>query len=196
MPTRHSKSQFWSNVIITMKKSPEERKSVILDLLKEAGRLSVDTLVETLGVSAMTVNRDIRELATEKKIRRMHGLILPPGEAIQAGNCALCRQEISERTQFLCLCTTGNMVSFCCPHCGLAQLRSIPMTTAIFATDYLYGTLVDAYSVTYLIGSRISLCCFPSVLCFRNPEDAASFRSGFGGELFSLGEAAQHLFPS
>lgn len=179
-----------------MKKSPEERRAVILNLLGEAGKLNVDNLAEELKVSPMTVNRDIRELANEGKIRRLHGLILSADEPSPSGDCALCRREVSERTQFLFLFHPGKTVSYCCPHCGFSQVDSSPAPTAVFATDFLFGTLINAFSATYLIGSRINLCCQPTVLSFTNQEDAIAFQKGFGGDIYPLNDAVQFLYQS
>jgi nitrous oxide reductase accessory protein NosL len=63
----------------------------------------------------------------------------------------------------------------------------------VFATDFLYGTLVSAASATYVIGSTVRLCCSPSVLSFESMEDAQRFQSGFGGELMNLQQAFEHL---
>jgi DeoR family transcriptional regulator, copper-sensing transcriptional repressor len=177
-----------------MKRSSEDRKTIILDLLKEAGKLSVDSLAEELNVSPMTVNRDIRELAGEGKIRRLHGLILSADEPSPSGECAMCRREVSERTQFLVLFQPGKLATYCCPHCGFSQFQSASSPSAVFATDFLFGTMINAYSATYLIGSRINLCCQPTVLGFSRPEDAAAFQKGFGGKIYSLNDAVHFLY--
>jgi len=165
-------------------------------MLNEHGRLSVDTLAEKLSVSAMTVNRDIRELAEDGKIRRLHGIILLPDGGSQSNECALCRREISERIQFLYLFPSGKTISYCCPHCGLAQMPANSGASAVFTMEFLYGSLIDAYSAVYLVGSRINVCCSPSMLCFKDMQDALDFQKGFGGEILSLQDAVRALFQS
>ena len=177
-----------------MKYNPFDRKQAILTRLNQIGRLSPDSLAEEFGVSVMTINRDVRELAAEGKIRRMHGVILPPDDETISNDCELCRREISERTNFLYLFSTGKTAAYCCPHCGLAQLNANSSATAVFATDFLFGTLIDAYSAVYLVNSRINLCCSPSILCFQNRPDALDFQKGFGGEVYSLKGAVEALF--
>jgi hypothetical protein len=179
-----------------MKKSSDERKNIILNLLNEAGKLSVNNLAEELKVSPMTVNRDIRELAREGKIRRLHGLILSVDDPAPSGDCALCRREVSDRTKFLFLFHPGKAVAYCCPHCGFSQINTLPAPTAVFATDFLLGTLIDAFSTTYLVGSRIVLCCQPTILSFGNREDALAFQKGFGGDIYALNEAVHYLYQS
>ena len=178
-----------------MKKTPEERKNFILSQLADNGRLSVDALAADLGVSPMTLNRDVRELAADGKIRRMHGLILLPEDAPAGDVCALCRREVADWTQFLLVFPSRKTALYCCAHCGLAQITAnSPQATAVFATDFLYHTLIDAYAATYLVGSRINLCCQPSTLCFSSLQDAQDFQKGFGGECYDMQGAIGRLY--
>lgn len=52
--------------------APERRQS-ILDAVEEAGFVSVTELTRRLGVSDMTVRRDLRKLARDTKVRIVHG---------------------------------------------------------------------------------------------------------------------------
>jgi len=51
----------------------ETRKRVIFDLLNQKGTVSITELKQTLGVSDMTVRRDIKSMAEEGLLRRVHG---------------------------------------------------------------------------------------------------------------------------
>jgi DeoR/GlpR family transcriptional regulator of sugar metabolism len=53
-----------------------QRRSVILDLVEESGAVKVSELVERLGVSDMTVRRDIERLASDGLVERVHGGVL------------------------------------------------------------------------------------------------------------------------
>jgi DeoR/GlpR family transcriptional regulator of sugar metabolism len=56
-----------------------ERRAVILDVLQSTGFSSVEALSRRLDVSAMTVRRDLRELAQTDAVRIVHGGVsLPP----------------------------------------------------------------------------------------------------------------------
>jgi len=55
----------------------EERQRRILDLLQAEGRVVATDLQEVLGVSGYTVRRDLDELATGKRLQRVHGGALP-----------------------------------------------------------------------------------------------------------------------
>lgn len=58
-----------------------ERREYILSVLKQDGRVVVQDLSETLGVSIDTVRRDLRDLAAEGRLTRVHGGALPASPA-------------------------------------------------------------------------------------------------------------------
>jgi DeoR family transcriptional regulator, copper-sensing transcriptional repressor len=177
------------------KKSPEQRRQIILERLQQAGRLSLDEIVAALGCSAMTANRDIRLLDDEGLVQRVHGAIIRPENAAEEKTCGLCHAPISTRVQFMIISSGGKLTPFCCPHCGLSRMRAISPGTSAFATDFIYGRMIPAEQSFYLVNSRVSLCCLPSVLAFHNKADALAFQYGFGGELYDLPSALTALYP-
>jgi DeoR/GlpR family transcriptional regulator of sugar metabolism len=56
---------------------PVERRNAILEMLKRDGRIVVPALAETLDVSIDTIRRDLRDLAAEGQLQRVHGGALP-----------------------------------------------------------------------------------------------------------------------
>ena len=58
-----------------------QRRSLILTLVEESGAVRVADLVERLGVSDMTIRRDIERLSADGLLERVHGGAL----AISAG---------------------------------------------------------------------------------------------------------------
>ena len=58
-----------------------ERRKLILNILKRDGRLLVPALSAELGVSIDTVRRDLRDLAAEGHLQRVHGGALPSSPA-------------------------------------------------------------------------------------------------------------------
>ncbi len=56
-----------------------QRRTTILDLVEEAGAAKVADLVERLGVSDMTIRRDIERLAQHGLVERVHGGALAVG---------------------------------------------------------------------------------------------------------------------
>eukprot|EP01032_Pedospumella_encystans_P030803 gene30803-34763_t len=69
-----------------------QRKELLLKILREDGQIVAKTLSEKLGLSEDTIRRDLRELAKEGLLERVHGGALPASPAI--GNFAQ-RQQIS-----------------------------------------------------------------------------------------------------
>jgi DeoR/GlpR family transcriptional regulator of sugar metabolism len=55
----------------------EERHYHILELLRRTGKVQTQELSRTLGVSEDTLRRDLRELAANGKLQRVHGGALP-----------------------------------------------------------------------------------------------------------------------
>lgn len=70
-----------------------QRKELLLNLLKQDGQIVAKALSEQLGLSEDTIRRDLRELAREGLLQRVHGgaLPLPPSPAM--GNFSQ-RQQI------------------------------------------------------------------------------------------------------
>ena len=56
-----------------------QRRATILGLVEDSGAVRVSELVDQLGVSDMTVRRDIEQLATEGLVERVHGGALAVG---------------------------------------------------------------------------------------------------------------------
>ena len=56
-----------------------QRRSVILELVEETGAVKVSELVERLGVSDMTIRRDIERLSSDGLLERVHGGALALG---------------------------------------------------------------------------------------------------------------------
>ncbi|HAT31449.1 MAG TPA: DeoR family transcriptional regulator [Janthinobacterium sp.] len=59
-----------------------QRKKYLLDMLSRDGQLVAKTLSEALGVSEDTIRRDLRELAREGLLQRVHGGALPVSPAL------------------------------------------------------------------------------------------------------------------
>ena len=54
-----------------------QRKALILDRLRRDGQVIAKVLADELGLSEDTIRRDLREMATEKLLKRVHGGALP-----------------------------------------------------------------------------------------------------------------------
>lgn len=54
-------------------KKTDIRRELIIEMTQQEGNVSVETLVEVLGVSAQTIRRDINHLCNDNRLRRRHG---------------------------------------------------------------------------------------------------------------------------
>jgi DeoR/GlpR family transcriptional regulator of sugar metabolism len=60
----------------------KQRKQYILDILKRDGQIVAKSLSEELGLSEDTIRRDLRELAQDGLLQRVHGGALPASPAV------------------------------------------------------------------------------------------------------------------
>ena len=176
---------------------PTARQDQILHWLGESPSLSIDELVSRLGVSTMTVHRDLDQLARSGKVEKVHGGVIRAEahsrhtRALQL--CHLCEAPISERTQVIIQPSHGEPIYACCPHCGILLLAEFEQPISILAKDFIYGRVVNARTAAYLVNSDITLCCQPNYLCFSSPQDALKFQNGFGGQIMTFDEAQAAL---
>ena len=78
----------------------DERREEIVRLVGESGRMSVKRLAELLGVTPMTIRRDLSELEREDMLRRVHGAAVlgsERGYAEKAGERRDEKRAIAER---------------------------------------------------------------------------------------------------
>jgi DeoR/GlpR family transcriptional regulator of sugar metabolism len=59
-----------------------QRKDYLLDLLRKTGQIVAKTVSQELGLSEDTIRRDLRELASEGRLQRVHGGALPASAAV------------------------------------------------------------------------------------------------------------------
>lgn len=176
---------------------PTTRQEQILGWLNESASLSIEELVGRLGVSVMTIHRDLDQLARAGQVEKVHGGVIRADSrtrrtrALQV--CRLCDAPVSERTQVIIQTSAAEPLYACCPHCGILLVADAVQPTSILAKDFIYGRMVNARTAYYLIHSSISLCCEPSYLCFGSESDALNFQKGFGGQIATFDEAKVQL---
>lgn len=180
---------------------PVQRRSRILRELSERGAVHIATLSQQLGVSPMTLHRDLDELARQGYARKVRGGAVAAGswtarpEGAPADSpthpaserCGGCAKPIDGRHTFTVQHDGTGLRSACCAHCGLLLLGD--GAYAAIALDFLFGHSLNARTAFYLVGPDLVVCCAPAVLPFGRLEDAERFRQGFGGQILSL-EAA------
>ena len=171
--------------------SPRQQK--ILEWLKARPSASMEELGVHFGISIATVYRDAQGLVNAGAVQRITGGLTAaqPLDQIQT-QCRFCGKAANPRTVFLIQTRDGAQRTACCPHCGLMAINQ-PDVVSAMGCDFLYGRMVNARRAGYLLESKVSLCCEPSVLCFSNIEEARQFQLGFGGEVCTLEQAGDRL---
>jgi DNA-binding Lrp family transcriptional regulator len=174
---------------------PTARQSQVVQWLGEQQSLTIEELAERLGVSVMTVHRDLDALAREGLVVKVHGgvTLAERRSQLDAQSCALCHMGVQSRTAFVIQAENGDRVSACCPHCGVLLLHDTPSAVSVLAKDFLYGRTINAAQAFYLVDSSVSACCVPSVLCFASHNDAERFQTGFAGTIMDFAGLKLHL---
>jgi DeoR/GlpR family transcriptional regulator of sugar metabolism len=170
------------------------REQKILEILKTQGSASIQELTDVLGVSTMTVHRDLNRMAAAGSIQKTHG-----GASLatdSTSGCAMCGKPIHERTVFLFHLPSGEQRRACCAHCGLMLQQGVPGASHAMTADFLHGHMVSAGQAVFLLGGELTVCCVPSVLSFGSPAEAERFQKGFGGRLANMQEAMHFLHES
>lgn len=168
---------------------PVVRQRRILEWLRESQSLEIEALAQRLGVSAMTIHRDLNHLMREHPVVKVRGGVVLMEASHDALSCDLCAAAVSPRTAMAIHRTDGRALNACCPHCGLLLLEDASPPALVLARDFLYGRMVNAQQASFVLASEVALCCAPSVLCFATFEDAARFQRGFGGEILGFAAA-------
>jgi DNA-binding transcriptional ArsR family regulator len=173
---------------------PSERRQQILDTLRARRTVTVVELARQLGVSEMTIHRDLRELEERGLIQRVFGgatLLREDGKPLR---CGVCGSLAERRLDFVVELDSGQQVTACCPHCGLMLLQRIgPRSRAALTFDFLNRQPINARDATYLVGSAVAPCCSPSVLAFLRSDEAGKFQAAFGGDRGDLSFAMEWI---
>lgn len=172
-----------------------DRQHRIIELLSERGAVQVEDLVKVLGVSKMTVHRDLDALEADGRLRKVHGGAALT-DAAPSGECTFCHGSIppDSRSKVTLHLTDGTQHQACCPHCGLLALPSLGNSVAsVLVTDFLYGRVVNGRSAAYVVNPGLDICCSPTTLAFQLTADAERFQRGFGGQVLNLSQAIDVL---
>ncbi|MEN1967111.1 DeoR family transcriptional regulator [Lentibacillus sp. N15] len=179
---------------------PIERQKRIQSLIKEKQYLKIAELSELLGVSEMTVHRDIKPLIDEGRVIKTFGGITlaneQPMNSAYPNSCVFCSRQLSERLVYRLILVNQQMEEACCAHCGLLRHHQLgdDVMQAI-CPDFLTQTIISASKAWYVMDSTIQIgCCQPQVLPFEWNEHAKRFVTGFGGVIYSFQEAKEHVF--
>src|SRR3954454_1111857 len=130
----------------------DNRRSLVTALLQEHGAVTVTELQARLGVSPMTVRRDLSILADRGVARRTHGGAVVPRVADDFGSAAPGAAPLAEAA--FALLAPGETVFLDATTCSLARLiaqSSLPLRVITNALPVLHeltnGAAVDVVAV-------------------------------------------------
>lgn len=80
-----------------MKLRPEKRRSLIMKEVEVRGEVDISQLSKKLGVSEMTIRRDLKKLETNEKVLRTYGGAIPVSQNIKLDDTLKCRMDKNEQ---------------------------------------------------------------------------------------------------
>ncbi|PYZ98935.1 hypothetical protein CR205_10300 [Alteribacter lacisalsi] len=178
---------------------PDQRKKQILDWLEKENQLRVTDLSKRLGVSEMTVYRDIQQLTESGElVRTSRGVskkTSSSSEMAGRGSCTYCHKPNAGRQQIQLIDENNHVEHLCCAHCGILRYDDLQNGVSQFiCKDFLTDTTISAKMAYFLIGADpVMQCCQPQVIPFASKDQAVKFQKGFGGSLYTLAEAIDEL---
>lgn len=129
--------------------------------------------------------------------------------------CAVCHRPIQHATFYRIQLSDGQVEDICCPRCGLHFQKDRNDIASAEAADFSTGEQIQASEAYYVENSSIHLCCsedpvrkdwlgtqysltwdrcLPSLVAFKEQQQAAAFVRQNGGVLKSYPELLSENF--
>lgn len=177
---------------------PVERLHRIKELIQKEKNLKISDLSNELGVSEMTIHRDLKPLVDEGiAIKTFGGVSLAKSAQVESNDmCIYCSRPIHEKLAYRLILQDNKIEIACCAHCGLLRHRQLgdDVIQAI-CYDFLKQTTISAQLTSFVLDTSIDIgCCQPQVLTFEWRGHAEKFVKGFGGVIYSFEEAMEVVF--
>ncbi|HET7657489.1 MAG TPA: DeoR family transcriptional regulator [Bacillales bacterium] len=175
---------------------PAERRKKIKEWIETRQNLKITELSEKLGVSEMTIHRDVKTLVDEGLVVKTFGGISLAKHTLEqpaSKDCVYCKRRINEILAFRFILDDDRIETACCAHCGmLRQLQLGDQVIQALCRDFLRHTTISAATATFVMDTSLEVgCCQPQVLAFERETDARKFINGFGGTFYSFSDAVQ-----
>lgn len=178
---------------------PHTRRQRIRELIQKRRNMKIGEISRELGVSEMTIYRDIQPLLEEGLVKKIYGGITlnqaDPVPSPTIYGCTLCGRQVDPRLAYRLILPDKKTETTCCCHCGL--LRHSQLSDQVLQAvcqDFFSSTTLSSRTTWYVMGSEpVIRCCHPQVLCFERKDIAEKFVKGFGGVVLSFGDAMQRL---
>lgn len=177
---------------------PAERKNRIKQWIQTEHSMKISDLSAKLGVSEMTVHRDVKSLVEEGWVIKTFGgisLARSINERKSPDECVFCSRKMNETLAYRLILPNDQIETACCAHCGLLRHQHLgDKVIQAMCRDFLRRTTISATLASFVMDTTLDIgCCQPQVLTFEHAEDARKFVKGFGGEVFSFSEAMESL---
>ncbi|OYD07562.1 transcriptional regulator [Paludifilum halophilum] len=178
---------------------PHARQQRIREWIQKHHNMKIGEISEKLGVSEMTVYRDIQPLLEEGLVKKIYGGIalnrVDPQPPPSVHGCVICGRPIDPRLAYRLVLSGQRVETACCSHCGLLRHRQVQeQVLQAVCQDFFSNTTLSAPMAWYVMGSEPDIrCCQPQVLSFEWKEMAEKFVNGFGGVVLSFVQAAERV---
>lgn len=179
---------------------PLERQNRIKELLLERENMKISDLSKEIGVSEMTIHRDIKLLVDEGIAIKTFGGVMLANKKTSRKNvsdeCVFCSRKIIERLAYRLFLPNNKIEMACCAHCGLLRTRQLgDQVIQAICPDFLRQTTISAPLAWYVMDTSVHMgCCHPQVLTFEWKEHADKFVKGFEGNVYSFSDAMEVIF--
>lgn len=178
---------------------PIERQNRITELIQERKSIKISELSSILGVSEMTIHRDLKPLMKDGVVTKTFGgITLKQQQKANLNNdiCIYCNRAIHEKMGYRLILSNNTIEMTCCAHCGLLRHRQLDnQDIQAICYDFFKQTTISAPLAWYVIDTSIDMgCCQPQVLTFEWKEHAEKFVKGFGGDVYPFRNAMETVF--
>lgn len=173
-----------------------ERREKIRKIIQSRHNVKISELSELLGVSEMTIHRDIKLLVEEGIAIKTFGGVSytqkePESIKRNGDDCVFCSRKIDRRLSYRLILPNNEVESTCCAHCGLLRHRQLgDQVIQAICYDFFSNATISALSAWFVMDTSVDIgCCQPQVLTFGKKDQAEGFIKGFGGQVLSFQEA-------
>lgn len=177
---------------------PDRQKKIKEWILSEKS-LKIGELSERLGVSEMTIHRDLKPLIEEGLIVKTFGGIMlvesTRDQVMEQGDCSYCAKRVDERLAYRLILPHNRVETTCCAHCGLLRHHQLKdEVQQAICQDFLLKTTLSAPRAWFVMETSLEVgCCQPQVLTFAQRNHAERFIKGFEGKVYSFDEAVREV---
>ncbi|MFD1039383.1 DeoR family transcriptional regulator [Virgibacillus byunsanensis] len=179
---------------------PIERQNRIREFILEKQNMKISELSKEIGVSEMTIHRDLKPLIDEGIVIKTFGGVTlvreNTNEFSVSEACVFCSRKVNERLAYRLFLPNNKIEMTCCAHCGLLRHRQLgDKVVQAICPDFFRQTTISAPLAWYVMDTSVQMgCCHPQVLTFEWKEHADKFVKGFGGKVYSFSEAIETIF--